>query len=748
LVDSEPVVPYDHLPVRSAPKLMARSVLLFTLFVSTFVSSAFGVTRTWTGAVSATWSNSGNWSPAGVPSASDALTFPAAASNKSTTNDLGAGFVVGALSFEGTYTLNGDSLVLLGDVNATNAQAVTLTINAGVKLGASLHLVSGYTAFTGAVDVNGKVLSIDNNGTSFQGALNGSGSVSCPDGVAVAVAHGSFSGTLACSVSSQFMQLSNGDVLKPDSGFLIGYGTIGAVNVATVRATAELFTRSLTINMGAFGVKVGHNSTGKVGVTGTVTLNSPELQVTLVNGGGSSGETYVIIQNDGVDPIIGTFAGLPEGAGVTVGGERYSISYRGGNGASVALTYRSRTSTTLSQSSATSRYGEPVTLIATTQSGSGGGVPGSLRFMDGGSVLGTVSPQPSQSALLNVASLEPGAHSVTASYLGSQYFDESTSTPVSHTVLRGSTNCSIASNRASALYGEVVRFNVAVSAQAPAAGQPAGTVTILEDGAAIGTAPVAGGLASLEARLRPGTKSITAAYAGDVHFEASSSAAITQTVGKAPTVIETGLRNPLYIGSAATVNLTVKATTTSLFVPAGEVSVTEGAVLLARQTLIGGSAALNLGTLPAGAHELRVAYQGSQDFEPSSTTAVQVVLVPAISIAGTRVMEGTGGTTTFALPITLSAPISLPVRVSFFTMPGTATEGADYEKTAGVIEFAPGEQTKTIEVHVVADPLLENDETFSVLLLSPTGATLDVASAVVVIANDDSPPARRRPSRH
>jgi hypothetical protein len=72
----------------------------------------------------------------------------------------------------------------------------------------------------------------------------------------------------------------------------------------------------------------------------------------------------------------------------------------------------------------------------------------------------------------------------------------------------------------------------------------------------------------------------------------------------------------------------------------------------------------------------------------------------------------------------------------------------DYQKTAGVIEFAPGEQAKTIEVHVFGDPLLESDETFSVLLLNPSAATLDVASAVVVIANDDSPPARRRPSRH
>jgi hypothetical protein len=50
------------------------------------------------------------------------------------------------------------------------------------------------------------------------------------------------------------------------------------------------------------------------------------------------GYSYTIIDNDGTDAVNGTFAGLAEGAFVTVSGAVLSISYHGGDGNDVVLT--------------------------------------------------------------------------------------------------------------------------------------------------------------------------------------------------------------------------------------------------------------------------------------------------------------------------------------------------------------------------------------------------------------------------
>jgi len=127
---------------------------------------------------------------------------------------------------------------------------------------------------------------------------------------------------------------------------------------------------------------------------------------------------------------------------------------------------------------------------------------------------------------------------------------------------------------------------------------------------------------------------------------------------------------------------------------------------------------------------------------------IQSVILPAISFHGTRVDEGNRGVTVATIVVSLSAPVQVPVRVSFSTLGGNATEGEDYEKASGVIEFAPGQVTRSIELHIAGDTVPEADETFSVLLSDPVNATIDTPSAVIVITNDDQIPPRRRPARH
>ena len=53
----------------------------------------------------------------------------------------------------------------------------------------------------------------------------------------------------------------------------------------------------------------------------------------------AEGDIIVLIDNDGTDPIVGEFAGLPEGSLVSFGGFSGQISYQGGDGNDLVLTY-------------------------------------------------------------------------------------------------------------------------------------------------------------------------------------------------------------------------------------------------------------------------------------------------------------------------------------------------------------------------------------------------------------------------
>ncbi len=69
----------------------------------------------------------------------------------------------------------------------------------------------------------------------------------------------------------------------------------------------------------------------RVRVNGSVDLGGAQLDVTS-SFTPPAGQIFTLVDNDGTDVIAGTFAGLPEGAALTIGGTRYAISYRGGSG--------------------------------------------------------------------------------------------------------------------------------------------------------------------------------------------------------------------------------------------------------------------------------------------------------------------------------------------------------------------------------------------------------------------------------
>jgi hypothetical protein len=112
---------------------------------------------------------------------------------------------------------------------------------------------------------------------------------------------------------------------------------------------------------------------------------------------------------------------------------------------------------------------------------------------------------------------------------------------------------------------------------------------------------------------------------------------------------------------------------------------------------------------------------------------------PTISVSDTGVAEGNSGTRNAAFTVSLSTPISRTVTVNYATANGTATTAdGDYDSGTGVLTFAPGQTSKTVNVVVDGDAKPESDETFTLNLSAPTEATIADNSGTATILDDDT----------
>lgn len=112
---------------------------------------------------------------------------------------------------------------------------------------------------------------------------------------------------------------------------------------------------------------------------------------------------------------------------------------------------------------------------------------------------------------------------------------------------------------------------------------------------------------------------------------------------------------------------------------------------------------------------------------------------PSVSINDVTRFEGSSNSRGFAFAITLSNPFTEAVSVNYATADGSAIAGSDYIARAGSVTFNPGETSKRIRIRVIPDGTAEATETFTVQLSDPTNASLQRASGVGTIVNDDLP---------
>ena len=237
--------------------------------------------------------------------------------NKSTTENLtlaGNGKVFGAL-------------VLSNGANASGT--ITLAGNTRIfSFGTGDELVSGSITDTGQGYGIDFLANLPTQRTILAGSNNFTGTTTISSGVVLV--NGSLSASSnAVTVANGATLGGNGAINRPvviNSGGTLAPGTspgiLGTGNV-TLASSA-----TFAVELNGTGAGTGYD---QLNVTGTVNLGSSTLSASL-GFSPSIGNTFVIINNDGVDSVSGTFAGLAEGAVLTIGGQAFHISYVGGTG--------------------------------------------------------------------------------------------------------------------------------------------------------------------------------------------------------------------------------------------------------------------------------------------------------------------------------------------------------------------------------------------------------------------------------
>jgi len=113
--------------------------------------------------------------------------------------------------------------------------------------------------------------------------------------------------------------------------------------------------------------------------------------------------------------------------------------------------------------------------------------------------------------------------------------------------------------------------------------------------------------------------------------------------------------------------------------------------------------------------------------------------LPALTVENLTLYEGTGGGMIARVNIRSSRVTSEDVSVTVTAVASSASSGSDFEPVTGTATIEAGSTFATFDIPIVTDSLIENDETFSVVLSDPQGAILGQnPTGIVQILDDDA----------
>ena len=470
---------------------------------------------------------------------------------------------------------------------------------------------------------------------------------------------GAGTGTLSPNYAVVLASTSTALAISPTSGDVAGQAvTLTDSVTSTTGGTPGTPGGSVTFWDGAVGtINLGTRPL----VGGTATLITTALGVNLAPG----------------HTINAVYSGSSSFAGSTGMFSGYQVAADG-------------TTTTVATLQTSPVFGQPVQFTATVVANPpGGGSPSNgdlVTFQaDGTSIgIGTLS---NGTASFTYSGLSIGTHTITAIFAGDASFGGSTGTLANYTVAPANsvTTVSVAPSSGD-VFGQLVTLSATISAAGVGTGTPAnGDSVSFYDGAAVpanllSTGTLTGGVANVTtSALTVGTHTITAVFAGDAKFAASTGTQSGYIVSKAGTLTALAPVSNVIFGQPAVFTATVTASSGSGIPTSGTVTFMDGSTVLGTATLSGTNiAAFTTGTpLSLGNHAITATYNGSANFNSSVASAPVIQGVgqasSAIALASSAPIIAAGSPVTFTATVTPVAPSTAAIVAGTVTFKDGAT---------------------------------------------------------------------------
>jgi hypothetical protein len=227
----------------------------------------------------------------------------------------------------------------------------TLTVNETL----SLNKASAHHTNSGTIDITSGDLTVTPSTATFSNA----GNVTIGAASTFSTAGGNY--TQTAGTTTVLGILDPLGIVDIQGGTLRGTGTINSNVTNAGQLGPGLSPGILTINgnyagAGSSVLNIELNGTtagtqyDQLRVNGAVNLTNTTLNATR-SFASAVGEAFTILDNDGTDAVTGTFSGLAGGGIVTLGGQRFQITYTGGTGNDVVLIHINSAPTDLTLSS-------------------------------------------------------------------------------------------------------------------------------------------------------------------------------------------------------------------------------------------------------------------------------------------------------------------------------------------------------------------------------------------------------------
>jgi YVTN family beta-propeller protein len=533
----------------------------------------------------------------------------------------GNAFVVGVTSSTGFPGVNSNSLQPTNGGGTSDAFVAELNA-AGTALVYSTFLGGNSTDFASGI-------ALDSTGNAYVAGYTLSTNFPVTPGAFQAVSGGGYDGFVA--------KLNPGGTTLVYSTYLGGSGTDEGAGIA-VDSSGNAYVTGGTTSTNFPGVSsssvqsVYGGGTGDAFVAELNPAGSALVYSTYL--GGNDADVARGIKLDSENNVY--IAGYTSSTNFPLGAQPVQSTYGGGTyDAFIAkLSTGAATTTTIAASVNPSVLGQQVSFTATVKPTSSSALTpsGNVTFNDGATTLGTVTLT-SGTAIVSTSVLSVGSHNITAAYAGDSSFASSTSTTLIQTVGQGATtptSTTLSSSLSNTVYGQNVSLTAVVSASG---GAPTGTVSFVDSGVNLGSAPISGGQAILNvSSLAPGSHFIAATYSGDATFISSTSVAVAESVSQAATTITlTPSSISVAFGQNVTFTASLSVVSPGAGTPTGSVSFNDSANTLASVPLgNSGTATFSTFTLTSGSHTISAVYPGDSNFQSSiSAPLTETVSWPA-----------------------------------------------------------------------------------------------------------------------